>query len=69
MTEFEKMPDTIQDDEEESVTQEEVHSGEQESHIEQMQRESVAIGNAITGPVGIWRKTRYGTWILSLARH
>lgn len=31
--------------------------------IDRMQRESVAVGDTITGPEGEWRKTRYGSWV------
>jgi hypothetical protein len=57
MTAFEKMPDMLVEEE----TEEENDSdNEQESQ----QDESNEIGDAITGPAGVWRKTRYGNWVL-----
>ena len=32
--------------------------------VSRMHRESDAVGHAITGPGGIWRKSRYGHWIM-----
>lgn len=77
-TEFEKMPDTLKDDgedteaeelEEEQQQHEQEQQGQHENEtreqaIDRMQRESVAVGNAFTGPEGIWRKTRYGVWVM-----
>lgn len=34
-----------------------------EESLQRMQRESDEIGNAITGPEGIWRKNRLGEWV------
>jgi topoisomerase IA-like protein len=56
MTAFEKMPDMLVED-----TEEEDNSDDEE---ETQQDESNEVGDAITGPVGVWRKTRYGNWVL-----
>ena len=72
VTEFEKMPDLLMEEEEEEedeVNQENIREETREQALERMQRESVAVGNAITGPVGVWRKTRYGTWIMVSQRN
>ena len=85
--EFEKMPDSLAEEEEEEgiireENQEENQEGNQEENqeenqedqgpqdpLQRMQRESVAVGNAITGPVGLWRKTRYGSWVMVSQRN
>jgi hypothetical protein len=61
------MPDILmeEEEEEEDISQpDSPHEETNEDNLERMRRDSDAVGNAITGPVGIWRKTRYGTWIL-----
>ena len=66
-SEFEKMPDILmeEEEEEEDISQpDSPHEETNEDNLERMRRDSDAVGNAITGPVGIWRKSRYGTWIL-----
>ena len=81
MTEFEKMPDAIVEDSEEEIDTEDEEAADaehQENEVEdetpqaaldRMQRESVAVGNAITGPAGVWRKTRYGSWVMVSQRN
>ena len=79
MTDFEKMPDVIVEESDDDTTVDgDVHDAQQENQLEdttpqgsidRMQRESVAVGNVITGPVGVWRKTRYGGWIMVSQRN
>jgi hypothetical protein len=75
MTEFEKMPDIIVEESDDDATldgdaevdaqhQDQLEDNTSQGAIDRMQRESVTVGNVITGPVGIWRKTRYGGWIM-----
>jgi hypothetical protein len=52
-SEFEKMPDVLmEEDSEEEESDEEGNSDEDTPE------------DAITGPAGVWRKTRYGRWVL-----
>jgi NADH:ubiquinone oxidoreductase subunit F (NADH-binding) len=55
-TAFEKMPDMLVED-----TEEEDDSDDEQ---ETQQDESNEIGDTLTGPAGVWRKTRYGNWVL-----
>jgi hypothetical protein len=57
MTAFEKMPDMLVEED----TEEEDDSDDEQ---EIQQDESNEVGDALTGPVGVWRKTRYGNWVL-----
>jgi len=76
MTDFEKMPDVIVEESDDDSTvdgdaqeQDQLEDNNSQTAIDRMQRESVAVGNAITGPVGVWRKTRYGGWIMVSQRN
>ena len=50
------MPDMLVED-----TEEEDDSDDEE---ETQQDEGNEVGDALTGPAGVWRKTRYGNWVL-----
>jgi hypothetical protein len=80
MTDFEKMPDVIveESDDDSTLDGDANDDAQEENQLEdtnpqgaiyRMQRESNAVGNAITGPVGVWRKTRYGGWIMVSQRN
>jgi hypothetical protein len=62
-TTFEKMPDMfVEDTEEEDDSDDEEET--QQDPVSRIHDESNKLGDAITGPAGVWRKTRYGNWVL-----
>ena len=63
VTEFEKMPDILMEDSEEESDQEGQDTSNEDTRY-RMHRESNQQATAITGPVGVWRKTRYGNWVM-----
>ena len=50
----------MEEEEDDSDEEEET----QQDPISRIHDESNEVGDVITGPAGVWRKTRYGRWVL-----